>query len=436
MKRKDDNERAQNETLPEDPFDDAVPFNVIPIQDKLWENALRHNQNGALTKDIGNVALILTNSVEWRGCLAYDQFTERCYWAQPAPVVPGMPQPVVGERFADHHATYVAHWFARTHHLTLGKGPILDAMVTAAQVNARHPLQDYLSSLVWDETDRINTWLTRYLGVADSEYSRNVGAWWLISAVARAMRPGCQADHMLVLEGAQGRRKSTALRILAGEWFLGSLPDLRDAQKAAERIQGKWICEVGELDALKGAAATKTKDWLTQPSDTFRPAYGRFSVDFPRSIVFAGTTNESNYLHDHTGARRYWPVEATDIDAEALKQDRDQLWAEATEMFRRGCPWWPGQDQQDSITQEQEERHDVDVWEQVIAPWIAARDDGFTTADILTGPLGIEPGKQTRGDQNRVGAILRRLEYSNHRRRVGECVQRIWIHPTQDPKLT
>ena len=416
---------------------DAVPVNVASLVTRNWQAAIRRDQHGRPTKDPGNAAIILTNNDVWRGALAYDEFNDRCYWASKAPVVPGLSQPIVGERFKDSHYLYVSHWFANHEGQSFAKTAVMDAMVAAAQANTHHPLQDYLDALVWDGTERLSTWLATYLRCQDTDYTRRVGRWWLISAVARALRPGCQVDHMLVLEGPQGRRKSTALRILGGDWYLGSLPSLRDEQKAAEAIQGKWICEAGELDALRGAVATRTKNWITQLIDTYRPAYGRFPVDRPRSVVFAGTTNEHNYLNDPTGGRRYWPVGVGVIDAIALTEDRDQLWAEAVEAFRRGEHWWPDLEHQPMIESEQEERHDVDAWEQRVRAWTNKHTDkDFTTGDVLGFALDIEPAKWDRASQMRVGAVLRRLGFGNHRKRVDQNVLRVWRSAGSDPSGT
>jgi putative DNA primase/helicase len=416
---RDENDKLIDGTLPDDPMADAVPFSLESVTDLgevRWRQALKKNQDGVITNDPGNATLLLINEADWKGVLAYDEFSDRCYFAQRPPEVPGFPRANIGDRFADHHYLPIGQWLTRWRSRSFPKQTVQDAMVCAAKANTHHPLKDYLNGLEWDGVSRLSNWPAKYLSAEDSEYTRSVGRWWAISAVARALKPGCQVDHMLVLEGAQGRKKSRAVRILGFEergWYLGSLPSLRDDQKAAERIQGKWIVEVGELDALRGAAATRTKDFLTQTLDSYRPAYGRFSLDRPRTVVFCGTTNEVHYLHDPTGARRFWPLRILETDAERLMRDRDQIWAEAVNEFRNGARWWPSEAEQELLSVEQEARHEIDSWEEIIDRWLGDRAN-TTITEVLSVCLSIEPGKHDRQSQLRVGACLRRLGWQTH----------------------
>lgn len=380
-----------------------------------WRNSLRYNEQGRLTKDPGNAALILTHSDEWAGTLEYDAFADRVRWSRPVPHVEGIAPPSPGDELRDHHATYVQHWFARRRGVTMATQAIHDACQLAARSQSSHPVREYLEQLQWDGRMRLATWLSDYLGAARTTYTESVGRWWLVSAVARVMRPGCQADHMLVLEAGQGAGKSTAVRILGGDWYLGQLPDLRSTDASAA-LCGYWVAEIGELDAVRGAAATRVKDYLSRTIDVYRPPYGRSTVRRPRQTVFVGTTNETHYLQDATGARRFWPVRCGRVDPDALSRDRDQLWAEAYARYDSGEPWWPepGGDVADAIAIEQDDRHDVDAWEDRVAEWVHGRDE-VTTDDILGTCLALEPGRWGRAEQTRVGGILRRLGWEAHR---------------------
>jgi len=175
-----------------------------------------------------------------------------------------------------------------------------------------------------------------------------------------------------VLEGPQGARKSTALKILAGEdWFTDELPDL-GSKDAAMHMQGVWIIEIAELDAIGKAEVSRIKAFLTRTTDRFRPPYGRYTIEVPRQCVFAGTVNPDTYLRDETGNRRFWPVRCGTIDIDALARDRDQLWAEAVARFRGGAIWWLDTPALVAAAKaEQDKRYQTDAWDQLIEHWLS-----------------------------------------------------------------
>lgn len=391
--------------------DPGPPPRVEPNEDH-WRRGLRYKQDGTLTKDVGNATLILKNAAGWRGCLEFDSMAYRVQWSARPDFAIGIQAPRAGEHLQDHHIVYVQHCLAKIEGLSIGKDVAWSAVEAAAHEYEVHPVQDYLRSLQWDNKRRLHNWLSTYLGAQETDYSCAVGRWWLISAVARAFSPGCQADHVLILEGQQGKGKSQAMRLLSEPWYLGSLPDIRDRDRAAATIGGYWVVEIAELDALKGAAATRTKEFVSQGFDVYRPAYGRSTLSRPRSCVFVGTTNENAYLTDPTGARRFWPVAiAGDIDGERLAKDRDQLWAEACIAFDVHEPWWPDREYSEMISEQQEERYTEDDWMPRVMHWVADREEPFTGGDVLAGALSLDPGKWDRGSQTRIGAILHKLGY-------------------------
>jgi predicted P-loop ATPase len=267
-------------------------------------------------------------------------------------------------------------------------------------------VRDHLDSLKWDGTVRIEAWLSRYLGVEDTPYVRAVGPRFLILAVARIFDPGCQVDHMLVLEGDQGIQKSSALRALAQPWFSDriSKPGSKDS---AMEVAGIWVIEWSELDALSKAGNSAIKSFVTRRHDRFRPPYGRHVVERPRQCVFAGTINPNGgYLNDPTGARRFWPVTCGVIDLQGLVRDRDHLWAEALVRFRAGNPWWLETPELEAMaTAEQERRFRGDPWAERVGEWLAGRDE-VSVSEVLTGVLGIPAGSQSHSAEIRVSRIL------------------------------
>jgi len=214
----------------------------------------------------------------------------------------------------------------------------------------------------------------------------------------------------LILEGPQGARKSTALRVLSEPWFTDDLGDIgsKDSQL---QIRGVWIVEWAELDAMNRVDVARIKAFMSRSIDRFRPPYGRRLIELPRESVFAGTTNSDSYLRDETGARRFWPVRCNSIDIDGLKRDRDQLWAEAVGRFREGAPWWL--DKQflvEAAEVEQAERYEGGIWDGIIPQWVAGRES-VSIDEVLGGCIAKPAERWTQADRNAIGRTLRALRW-------------------------
>ena len=281
------------------------------------------------------------------------------------------------------------------------------------------PVHQYLDGLKWDGTHRVYAWTTTYLGTPDTVFARAAGKAWLIQCVERTYKPGCQADHALVLEGDQGTKKTSALKILGGRWFTDSIGDTGNKDTYVNLL-GKWIVELAELDSMKRAEATAFKTFISNRDDYFREPYAKLSSSHPRRCVFAGSTNEDGYLQDPTGARRFWPIPVLNVDADALTRDRDQIWAEAVVMMKAGAVGYLDQEtQQMAAKEEQEQRHSADAWESLIGQYIEDHaSTSITVQALLQLALKISAGKWTRGDQMRVASCLKRLGWVKQRASV------------------
>ncbi len=305
----------------------------------------------------------------------------------------------------------------------MGRDTVHQAIEQRARERRFHPVRDYLNGLTWDQEKRLHGWLHTYLGAEHGTYTEKIGPMFMVAMVARVMNPGCKADYMLVLEGGQGAGKSTACRILGGEWFSDSLPDISSGKEASQHLRGRWLVEIAEMAALDKSEAALLKAFVTRAEERYRPPYGRNEVIEPRQCVFIGTTNAAAYLRDSTGARRFWPVKVGWIDTTALARDRDQLFAEALHLLRQGAQWWPDRDfEAECIRPEQEARYASDSWEEIIAPWLDSRDE-IMVSQVARDAIGMENHRLSRAEQNRITAILEHAGWQRSRKVKG---QQMW----------
>jgi len=379
-----------------------------------WRAYLARTSSGAIANHVSNLARIMAHDSRWTGQLRYCEFSYRVLWGDAAPV------DHFEEALQDADIARLRDWFHRHYGMTPPpRSEIQDAVVIAAQKHRVHPVRDYLAGLRHDGQARLDTWLSAAFDAAGSpEYLALVGRRFLISAVARIMRPGCKADSVLILEGKQGSGKSSALGDLFGDWFSDAPIPLGD-KDSYQLIQGVWGYEMAELDALSKTESTTAKAFFSQRSDRFRPPYGSGVVEFPRQTVFCGSTNQDEYLKDYSGNRRYWPVLCRAVDREWLALWRDQLWAEALAAYQAGERWWvEGDDEVELCEAEQAKRLSRDAWEEIIASWLADpinRRAHYTAADILVGALQIDVGHIQRAHQNRLSPIMHALGYGKAR---------------------
>ncbi|MBA3909453.1 MAG: hypothetical protein C0524_06085 [Rhodobacter sp.] len=350
----------------------------------------------------------------WENVWAYDEFNGLVMLMRPVPGTP-VPRPRFKPRpFRDCDVADAVCWFNRNGFPDATKTTMWDAIVQVAWTSIISPVRHYLEGLVWDGTPRIGGWLTTCLGADPSPLTAAMGQAWLISAVARALEPGCKADCALVLEGPQGGGKSSALAALAGEdWFHDGLPDLH-SKDAALGLRGKWIIELPELSAMRRTDTEAVKAFLSRTTERFRPPYGRGEVTEPRRCVFAGTTNRSDWLADDTGGRRFWPVPVGQIDQAAIRRDRDQLWAEAVSRYRAGEPWWLSEEAERQAAARVCERHAEDPWDAKVLRYAREIADDFENLEgaVSTGQimerLGLSLPERTKALSMRVGGILTR----------------------------
>ena len=370
-----------------------------------WRNDLLLNLNGTVKPILANAITALRGADEWKGALAYDDFALKTVALRAPPwMSPGVQMPfpwttaddILATNWLQHQGICVPQHVA---------GP---AVEVAAKDRRIHPVREYLQNLTWDGKSRLRSWLTTYLGVEPSLYAAAVGTRWMISAVARILSPGVKADTCLILEGPQGIKKSTALRVLGEPWFTDQIPEL-GSKDAAIQIHGVWIVEIAELESMARTEVGRVKAFMSCQSDRFRPPYAARPIDSPRQCVFAGSVNHADYLRDDTGNRRFWPVEckAAVIDIDGLAAAKDQLWAEAVYLHFEGKAWWLDTVELTKEAEaEQSARYDGDPWDELILKWADGRES-ISVAEVLMNCLEKRKDLWTQMDKNRVARCLR-----------------------------
>lgn len=306
--------------------------------------------------------------------------------------------------------------------------------------NKFHPVRTYLNSLRWDGKPRVDTWLRDHLGGdAPEPYLSAVSRKVLVAMVARVMEPGCKFDQVMILEGFQGKGKSTALRHLAGDqWFTDAHVNFKD-KDAVLALQSHWIVELGELSGMRKADVDLLKEFISRQTDKIRVPYGKLPENFPRQCIFIGTTNRDEFLKDETGNRRYWPVRVSRYDFHSIMEVRDQLFAEARVAWEFGEPLYLECEQANAIAvEQQEQRLESDILVEQIANFFeregkkdpvteqAFNVEEFTLAEIFAdgGPLAGQ--KDGRPEQLRAAQALRRLGYDKRLVRKGKTVGKLW----------
>ena len=297
-----------------------------------------------------------------------------------------------------------------------------EAVIAYSDGNKFDSLAEHIHALpLWDGTPRLDTWLN-YISVPDTEYSRLAGRKWIISAIARAIEPGCKADGVLILHGKQGIGKSTLLKDLATEEFFKDVDfDFSRPAEAGLALRGCWIHEWGELDNMSRATATRLKAFISETHNRFRPPYGRSTVEEPRRCVFAGSSNKDDFLTDTTGNRRFWPVDAGLYDRDGFLKVRDQLLAEAYTAYNSGEVWWFNREQEEIAETPRILVSAEDPWTDTVEAFVKGRDE-VKILDILehlTFPLN----RVSRYEQSRVAGILRGLGYE---RKIVSGRGRLW----------
>jgi putative DNA primase/helicase len=326
-------------------------------------------------------------------------------------------------------------------------GDIEKAVAQIARENAFNPVTDFFDQChaEWDGQSRVDGAFSRYWGALDSEYMRLISIMFFVGLAKRAYTPGVKHDYAPVFEGTQGKGKSTALSILGGDWFADT-PFRMGEKDGYLAIQGVLIYEIAELEQFNRSEVTAVKAFMSSRVDRYREPYGRRMKNQPRRTVFAATTNQDEYFKDATGNRRFWPVDARNLDLIALEEDRAQLIGEAVHLMREGVKWYPTAQQQiELISPHQEDRELADEWSGRIweylegyeadgtIPTFPKRIDKVTSREILTRALHMEIAKisAAKSETTRVGNIMRKFGWIKKKETTG-AREGYYLRPDSD----
>ena len=308
-----------------------------------WREQLDVDKFNKYENSAQNITLILRNDPRLSGRLRFNEFSGKRFTVKPFPWNTddaGYPRILQDTDYAGFR-----NYIERVYRIS-APGKIDDAVSLELERNKFHPVRDYLESLTWDGVKRIDRLLIDCFNAEDNVYVREVSRKWLVAAVARVMTPGCKYDTVIALVGEEGTRKSSFFRKLGRDWFSDSFTTVT-GKESFEQLLGKLIIEIAEMSAFDKAESVQIKHYVTKQVDSFRPAYGRETVDYPRQCVFAATSNNRTFLRDQDGNRRFWPVDvrlpaktAGNLDPMSGTFDAliPQLWAEAYVLWQLGEP--------------------------------------------------------------------------------------------------
>jgi hypothetical protein len=379
---------------------------------------------------LSNIATILDTDSRWKGRVKLNTFARKVE--------------VGGDMISDAAVLQASVWMDRIYGVSVAKQTVQDALTLTANENPYNPIADYLLGLRWDGKPRTPHLFTGYIvGRADTEQARGLlhafGVRWMIGAVARVFEPGCKVDTLPVLYGAKGVKKSSAFSALAGEqsWFADTALD--PAKKdAMEQLQGVWLYEWSEFDIwLKRRGENRIRNFLSRQVDHFRWTHAVNVEDRPRQGVFVASTNEPEFMTDPE--RRFWPVHALAVDLDAIRADRDQLWAEAVARYKEGTQWHLTEEEDKLLVTFGADFEQSDPWEDLIAKTLdeTVQIDGgtypkmptpFSIAQLL-GAMGFTARDMTKDAENRAGQCLRAMGYLKARKRDGSGRSWVWSHP-------
>lgn len=402
------------------------PATVLPdlpplTEDKEWKDRLDRAKGGKLLPTLKNAVILLQKEVNMQGMFALNLFTEQL---EVRGTVPWDNKRINKFReINDREIEHIRFYFANTFGVEFASLNLWKAVDLVAANNHYHPVQDHVNAMKWDGVPRIDNWLMTYCGVEGSRLHSEMGRLFMLGMVGRVLSPGCKFDYVLVLEGPQGIGKSTACSILGGPWFGDAPIDPKD-KDSIPYIHSHWVIELSEMLTTKRSDIDRMKSFVSCQVDDVRLPYARSRTKYPRQCVFVGTVNpdDSGYLSDITGNRRYWCVTCSKFDLAGLKRDRDQLIAEAVSIWKTRKPeLFLERELEKESWDAAALRMSIDPWQNMLELFLKTHPEltRVTTAEMFRDALGGQVLQMHTGHQRRIAACLKQLGWEFYRTAQG-----------------
>ena len=317
--------------------DDEGRYRIILTPINEWKTELALSKSKAILPKLNNLMLIMRNDPRLSGLLSFNEFTQRIDLMMSPPWGNGSLSSLT-----DDDVLKLRAWLSDTYDVEFSKDNLYNAAVVIASNKRYHPVKQMIERVKWDGVPRAETLFIDYLGAEDNAYTRSVAKTWLTGAVTRIYDPGIKFELVPVLQGKQGRGKSTLANKLGGEWFTDQLADMK-GKDSKDFMKGAWIIELSELSAMRKTEIEEVKSFISATVDRYRPAFGRLTQEFLRTGVFMATTNDNGYLKDLTGSRRFAPIVIDDIERKKdvfnIKDETiQQIWAETYTLYKKRQP--------------------------------------------------------------------------------------------------
>ncbi|EBG1812825.1 replication protein [Salmonella enterica] len=394
-----------------------------------WPAFSRRQQTGKIENTIDNAHKAVKCPAFVGIDIRFDLFRDEIMFA---PAGSGLWQTFTDADYARLRIKMEQHGF-----MPIGRDLIRDVVMLVADEQPFDSATTWLNGLEWDGVPRIKSFYHTHFGTADTPYTRAVSMYMWTALAGRVLEPGIKADMVPILVGPQGCGKSSGVEALSPDpMFFTEISFAEKDDDLARKMRGRLLAEIGELRGLNTKELESIKAFVTRTHENWIPKYREFATQFPRRLVFIGTTNEDEFLADKTGNRRWLPVEVSKVDVKAIKTDLLLLWAEARETFKRlgGIQFRDAERLGASV----HEQYTIkDAWLETVEKWLDTPDlmtndiprkcEFLRASDVLRDAIGLNPEKVSRREQMRISGVLQNCGYKASRETINGKQQRVFV---------